>query len=142
MAYVSCSSCHGTGRVYFGEYSTCTSCMGTGTMFVADKTPSYSNKNKTVRSAGSSSGKSHSFEDTVTGFLTLGTFVFVSFIWKETRNMELYVAIGIGILFSIIVFKIFNGPLRFLVTWFGYLLGLAILVLIIYGVVSLVNAAA
>ena len=142
MAYVSCSSCHGTGRVYFGEYSTCSSCMGTGTMFVADKTPSYFKKNKKVGSTGSSSGRVYNFEDTVTGILTLGTFVYISFIWKETRNMEEYLAIGIGILFSIIVFKIFNGPLRFILTWFGYLLGVAILVLIIYGIVSLVNGTA
>lgn len=30
---VICSSCHGSGQVYYGSYSTCMSCAGVGSKF-------------------------------------------------------------------------------------------------------------
>ena len=138
MAYKTCTSCHGTGRVYFGEYSTCTTCIGTGTIYVADKTPNVYGKKKSFRNS-SSSGRTHSFEDYVTSLLALGTFVYVSFIWLDFEEMEWYIVMGIGLFFSIIVYMLFSGPLRFLLTWLGYLLGVGIVVLIIYGVIVAIN---
>ena len=139
MAYNACTSCHGTGRVYFGEYSTCTSCMGTGTVYVADKTPNVHGKKKSFRSSSSSSGKVHSFEDYVTSLLTLATFVYVSFVWLSFDDMEWYIVTGIGLFFSIIVYMLFSGPLRFLITWLVYLIGIVILILILYGIVEVIN---
>ncbi len=135
MAYKACTSCNGTGRVYFGEYSTCTSCMGTGTMYVADKTDNIYGNKKSFGNSGSSSGKTHSFEDYVTSLLTIVTFVYVSFVWLSFDNMEWYIVMGIGLFFSIIVYMLFSGPLRFLITWLGYLIGIGILILIIYGII-------
>lgn len=140
MAYKACTNCHGTGRVYFGEYSTCTTCMGTGTMHVADKIPNVYGKKKRFRHSGSSSGSVHSFEDYVTSLLTLGTFVYVSFVWLDFDDMEWYLAMGIGLFFSIIVYMLFSGPLRFLLTWLGYLISIGIVILIVYGIIVAINA--
>ena len=139
MANKACTSCNGTGRVYFGEYSTCTSCMGTGTMYVADKTPNIYVKKKNFKNSNPPSGKVHSFEDYVTSLLTLGTFVYVSFIWLSFDNMEWYLVIGIGLFFSIIVYMLFSGPLRFLITWLGYLISIGILILIIYAIIEAIK---
>jgi len=135
MAYKACTSCHGTGKVYFGEYSTCTTCMGTGTMYVADNTPHIYRKKKSFRNSNSSSGRVYSFEDYVTSLLALGTFVYVSFVWLSFDDMEWYIVMGIGLFFSIIVYMLFSGPLRFLITWLGYLIGTGILLMIIYAIV-------
>lgn len=139
MAYKACTSCHGTGRVYFGEYSTCTNCMGTGTMYVADKTPYVYGKKKGFRNSNTSSGRVHSFEDYVTGLLTLGTFIYVCFVWLSFDDMEWYIVMVIGLFFSIIVFMLFSGPLRFLITWLGYLIGIGIVILIIYGIIEAIK---
>lgn len=139
MAYKACTSCHGTGRVYFGEYSTCTTCMGTGTMHIADKVPHVYGEKKRFRNFNSSSGKVHSFEDYVTSLLTLATFVYVSFIWLDFDDMEWYLVIGVGLFFSVIVYMLFSGPLRFLLTWLGYLISIGIIILIIYGIIVAVK---
>jgi len=139
MAYKACTSCHGTGRVYFGEYSTCSACMGTGTIYVADKTDNIYGNKKSFGNSVSSSGRTYSFEDYVTSLLTIGTFVYVSFIWLNFDDMQWYIVMGIGLFFSIIVYMLFSGPLRFLITWLGYLIGIGILILIIYGIVVVIK---
>lgn len=137
MAYKSCTSCHGQGRVYFGEYKTCTTCAGTGTMWVADSYSSGSKSYKTSRKTGPS-GPPASFEENGVVLLTVGTFGYVTYIGMAEYDFVWYVGVGIGFIMAVIINKLFAGPLNFLLTGIKFLIGISVLALIVYGIIKYV----
>lgn len=72
----------------------------------------------------------------------LGVWGWISYYGLNNFDAEWYWSVGIGFIAGYIVFWLFRGPLRFVGTLVKYLIGLAFLGFLVYGIVEIIKVLA